>query len=49
MGPQATISMFAGAVTGWAILSPLVHYLGWTNGIPTDAEEGSQGELAKEV
>lgn len=41
MGPQTTISLFAGAVAGWAILSPAVHYLGWTNGIPTDAEEGS--------
>ncbi|PWN32769.1 OPT superfamily oligopeptide transporter [Meira miltonrushii] len=42
MGPQTTISLFAGAVVGWGILSPVVHYLGWTNGIPKDAEEGSQ-------
>lgn len=42
MGPQTTISLFAGAVVGWGILSPIVHYLGWTNGIPKDAEEGSQ-------
>lgn len=42
MGPQTTISMFAGAIIGWAILSPIVHHLGWTNGIPTDGESGSQ-------
>jgi OPT family oligopeptide transporter len=45
MGPQTTISLFAGAVFGWAILSPLVHHLGWTNGVPTDAEAGSQAWL----
>jgi uncharacterized oligopeptide transporter (OPT) family protein len=44
MGPQTTFSMCAGAIVGWAILSPFVQYMGWTNGVPTDAEAGSQGE-----
>lgn len=45
MGPHTTFSMFTGAITGWAILSPLVHHFGWTNGVPTDAENGSQAWL----
>lgn len=45
MGPQTTAAMFLGALVGWAFLSPLSHHMGWTNGIPMDAEEGSKGEL----
>lgn len=45
MGPQTTTSMFLGALVGWAILSPLAHHMGWTNGVPMDAEEGSRGEF----
>jgi len=47
MGPQTTISMSIGALVGWAILSPLADKMGWTNGIPMDAEEGSKGDCKR--
>lgn len=43
MGLHTTASMLAGAIFGWAILSPLAHHKGWTDGPPMDAEEGSKG------
>lgn len=49
MGPQTTISMFAGTIIGWAILSPLADRMGWTNGVPMDAEEGSKGGCGASV
>ncbi|EPQ28628.1 uncharacterized protein PFL1_03931 [Pseudozyma flocculosa PF-1] len=43
MGLPTTVSMTAGAVVGWAVLSPLAHHYGWAPGHPLDSEDGSKG------
>ncbi|SJX62979.1 related to Iron transport protein 1 [Sporisorium reilianum f. sp. reilianum] len=43
MGLPTTVSMTAGALVGWAVLSPLAHYKGWAPGHPLDSEDGSKG------
>ncbi|KAN0061765.1 OPT superfamily [Thecaphora frezii] len=43
MGLPTTISMTAGALIGWGVLSPLAHYYGWAPGHPLDSEDGSKG------
>jgi OPT family oligopeptide transporter len=43
MGLHTTASMMAGAIFGWAFLSPLAHHSGWTEGQPMNAETGSKG------
>lgn len=43
MGLHTTASMMAGAIFGWALLSPLAHHSGWTDGAPMDAEDGAKG------
>ena len=43
MGLPTTVSMTAGAIVGWAVLSPLAYYKGWAPGHPLDSEEGSKG------
>lgn len=43
MGLHTTTSMIAGAIFGWAFLSPLAHHSGWTEGQPMNAETGSKG------
>ncbi|CAO1627359.1 unnamed protein product [Sympodiomycopsis kandeliae] len=43
MGFHTTASMLAGAIFGWAFLSPLAHHRGWTDSEnPMDAEKGSK-------
>ncbi|KAJ1026723.1 hypothetical protein NDA16_002321 [Ustilago loliicola] len=43
MGLPTTVSMTAGAIVGWAVLSPLAYYQGWAPGHPLDSENGSKG------
>ncbi|SNX84480.1 related to Iron transport protein 1 [Melanopsichium pennsylvanicum] len=43
MGLPTTVSMTAGAIVGWAVLSPLAKYKGWAPGHPLDSEDGSKG------
>ncbi|WFD30042.1 OPT super [Malassezia sp. CBS 17886] len=43
MGFPTSLSMTFGAVTGWAVLGPMAHFLGWTEGEPLDATHGSRG------
>lgn len=43
MGLPTTVSMTAGAIVGWAVLSPLAYYKGWAPGHPLDTENGSKG------
>lgn len=43
MGLPTTVSMTAGAIVGWAVLSPLAYYKGWAPGHPLDSEDGSKG------
>ncbi|KAJ1600013.1 hypothetical protein NDA14_007073 [Ustilago hordei] len=43
MGLPTTVSMAAGAIVGWAVLSPLAYYKGWAQGHPLDSENGSKG------
>lgn len=43
MGLPTTVSMTAGALVGWGILSPMAHYYGWAPGHPLDSETGSRG------
>ncbi|GAC93442.1 hypothetical protein PHSY_001007 [Pseudozyma hubeiensis SY62] len=43
MGLPTTVSMTAGAIVGWAVLSPLAYYQGWAKGHPLDSEDGSKG------
>lgn len=43
MGLPTTVSMTAGAIVGWAVLSPLAYYRGWAPGQPLDSEDGSKG------
>ncbi|CAO1613391.1 unnamed protein product [Parajaminaea phylloscopi] len=42
MGIHTTASMMLGALFGWALLAPLAHHRGWTDGPPMDAENGSK-------
>ena len=44
MGLPTTVSMTAGALVGWGILSPLAYHYGWAPGHPLDSENGSKGE-----
>ncbi|OZJ04883.1 hypothetical protein BZG36_02520 [Bifiguratus adelaidae] len=43
MGLPTTLSMLAGCVVGWGILSPLARSLGWAPGPVDDWKEGSKG------
>ncbi|KAF6767482.1 Oligopeptide transporter, OPT superfamily [Kalmanozyma brasiliensis GHG001] len=43
MGLPTTVSMTAGAIVGWAVLSPLAYFRGWAPGHPLDSDEGSKG------
>lgn len=43
MGLPTTVSMTAGAIVGWAVLSPMAYYNGWAKGHPLDSEDGSKG------
>ena len=43
MGLPTTVSMTAGALVGWAVLSPLAYCRGWAPGHPLDSEDGSKG------
>lgn len=43
MGLHTTTSMLAGAIFGWAFLSPLAHHSGWTDRPPMDGQDGSKG------
>lgn len=43
MGFHTTASMLAGAIFGWAFLSPLAHHRGWTDSEqPMDSERGAK-------
>jgi OPT oligopeptide transporter protein len=42
-GPVIPLHMLAGAVAGWAVLSPLAHERGWAPGKVNDWESGSRG------
>ncbi len=42
-GLPTTVSMTAGAIVGWAVLSPLAYYRGWAPGHPLDSEDGGKG------
>lgn len=43
MGFHTTASMLAGAIFGWAFLSPLAHHRGWTDSEkPMDSEKGAK-------
>ena len=46
MGLSTSVSMSLGAVIGWAVLSPLAHYMGWATGEPLDDTKGGRGECA---
>ncbi|KAI8059182.1 OPT oligopeptide transporter protein-domain-containing protein [Gongronella butleri] len=43
MGLPTTLSMLAGCVVGWGILSPLAYYAGWAPGPVDDWKTGSRG------
>ncbi|KIX03097.1 uncharacterized protein Z518_06647 [Rhinocladiella mackenziei CBS 650.93] len=43
MGPATTFHMLLGAITGWAVLSPLAKHNGWAPGSVDDWETGSKG------
>ncbi len=43
MGLSTTVSMTAGAIVGWGVLSPLATHLGWATGKPLDGEDGAKG------
>lgn len=43
MGLPTSFHMVLGAITGWAILSPLAHYFGWAKEEPLDADHGGRG------
>ncbi|PWN45157.1 OPT superfamily oligopeptide transporter [Ceraceosorus guamensis] len=45
MGFPTSAAMFAGAIVGWGILSPLAHHYGWAKGEPLDADTGSRAWL----
>lgn len=45
MGPKTAWSMFAGALTGWAVLGPLARQRGWAPGPIKDVETGAAGWL----
>lgn len=42
IGPLPTLHMLAGAVIGWAILSPIAHAKGWAPGPVDDWQNGSR-------
>ncbi|KAI8886675.1 OPT superfamily oligopeptide transporter [Backusella circina FSU 941] len=43
MGLPTTLSMLAGCVMGWGVLSPLAYYMGWAPGPVDDWKSGSKG------
>ncbi|ORX45294.1 OPT superfamily oligopeptide transporter [Hesseltinella vesiculosa] len=43
MGLPTTLSMLAGCIVGWGILSPMAYYTGWAPGPVDDWKTGSKG------
>jgi OPT family oligopeptide transporter len=43
MGLPTTLSMLAGCIVGWGVLSPLAYYMGWAPGPVDDWKTGSKG------